>query len=260
MLTAIMIDTNELATAPWLNKLTFGGVPKMPANLEYGDIWATTDTGDLICIERKTPIDLLNSIKDKHIFYQSAGMREKSPWSYIVVTGCLRPVGCNVMIDGSGVTGWNWNSLQGALREIQEMGVVIIYCLGDEEYESTVMGLCNRNLSKEKILQPAMKSREMSYGEIVLTSLPGIGIERANTLLCLFNYNPAKALAWLTHKQSDINAQGFGDGIKRAVKSALSLGEYDELFVVNTAHYPDVADYLHNTLEIEKELQNERNR
>ena len=260
MLTAIMIDTNELATAPWLNKLTFGGVPKMPANLEYGDIWATTDTGDLICIERKTPIDLLNSIKDKHIFYQAAGMREKSPWSYIVVTGCLRPVGCNVMIDGSSVTGWNWNSLQGALREIQEMGVVIIYCLGDCEYESTVMGLCNQNHCGEKILQPAIKGREMDWSEILLTRLPGIGIDKATALLKTFDNNPARALAWMTHRKTPFKIPGIGEGLKRAAKSALSLSEYEELFVVNTAHYPDVADYLCNTLEIEKELQNERNR
>lgn len=258
MLTAVMIDTNELAVAPWLNKLTFGGVPKMPANLEYGDLLATTSTGDMIYIERKTPTDLLNSIKDKHIFYQAAGMRERSPWSYIVVTGTLRAVGGNVAIDDV-VTGWNWRSWQGASLEIQSMGVPIIHCLGDCEYEPTVMNLCNRNHCGEKILQPAIKSREMDWSEILLTSLPGIGIDKATALLGAFDDNPARALAWMTHRKTPFKIPGIAEGLKKATKAALSLGEYEEIFVINTAHYPDVADYLYNTLEIEKELQDERN-
>lgn len=254
MLTAIMIDTNEIATAPWINKLTFGGVPKMPANLEYGDLLATTETGDMVVVERKTPSDLLNSIKDNHIFAQAAGMRALSPWCYLVITGVPAATLSGNVIANERVTGWHWNAVQGALLDIQEMGVRIVYCLDENEYEATVIRLCNRERSKERIIEPTALPRVLSPGEVLLTSLPGIGLERAQRLLREFDNNPAKAIAWLTRKKSPVNVPGISDGTKRAAKASLCLGEYDEVFVLNSAHYPDVADYLYQAETIEQEI------
>jgi len=215
---------------------------------------ATTDDGDMIIIERKTPSDLLNSIRDKHIFSQAAGIGALSPWSYIVITGVLTSTASGNVVADDRITGWKWNAIQGALLEIQELGVRIVYCLGQDEYEPTVIRLCNRTRSKEKIIEPTTQPRFMSPGEVMLTSLPGIGIERAQLLLREFNNDPARALAWLTRKKSKISAAGIGEGVKRAVKSALCLGEYEEMFVLNSAHYPDVADYLYSAEKCEKEV------
>lgn len=249
-ITALMIDTNDLATAPWLKSLTFGGVPKMPTNLEWGDLIATTDTGDMVIVERKTPSDLLNSIRDNHIFAQAAGMRAMSPWSYIVITGPLTATGSGYVIANDRITGWQWDSVQGALISLQEMGVRIVFCLSDKDYEATVIRLCNRERSKERIIEPTAQPRALTPGEVLLTSLPGIGLERAQRLLREFDNNPAKALVWLTRKKAKPLA-GIGDGIKRAVKSALGLGEYEEMYTLNGAHYPDVADYLHEAEQVE---------
>ncbi len=242
-ITALMIDTNDLATAPWLKSLSFGGVPKVPTNLTWGDLLATTDNGDMVIIERKTPSDLLNSIKDNHIFAQAAGMRQTSPWSYIIVTGYLTATSSGYVIANERITGWQWDSVQGALISLQEMGVRVTYCLSDKDYESTVIRLCNRERSKERIIEPTALPRVLTPGEVLLTSLPGIGLERAQRLLREFDNNPAKALVWLTRKKAKPLA-GIGEGIKRAVKSALGLGEYEEMYTLNGAHHPEVADYL----------------
>lgn len=252
-ITAVMLDTNEAASAPWTSALTFGGIPKMTTNLSWGDIVAVTDDNNMVIIERKTASDLLNSIKDNHIFAQAAGMRELSPWVYVVITGVLLATASGHVIADGRTTGWHWDAVQGALISIQEMGVRIVYCLSENEYEATVIRLCNRERSKERIIEPTSLPRMMSSGEVLLTSLPGIGLERAQKLLREFDNNPAKALAWLTRKKATSLA-GIGDGIKRAVKSSLCLGEYDEMFVLNGAYYPDVIDYLYAAEATEKEI------
>lgn len=231
---AIMLDSNEVATAPWTNKLTFGGVPKIVTNLEWGDLIATTDQNDMIIIERKTSNDLLGSIKDKHIFAQMAGMRALSPWSYLVVCGTLTANTNGKVIADERVTGWDFNAVQGAMIDIQEMGVRIVHCLSNAEYEPTVLRLCNRERSKEKIIEPTAQPRIMSPGEAMLCSLPGIGWERAQALLTEFENRPAYALAWLTWFgfQSDVQIAGIGKGVKSNVRRALGLGETDVLEVL----------------------------
>lgn len=228
MITAVMVDSNEIATAPWIDKLTFGGVPRLVTKLEHGDIMATTDTNDVICIERKTPSDLLNSIRDKHIFKQCAGMRAQTPWAYLVVTGPPQATKDGKVIADDRVTGWNWNSMQGALLEIQDLGVKIAYCTSNKEYEATVVRLCNRERSDTKIIEPTIQSRVMSPGEAILCSLPGIAWERASKLLDEFDNDVGQALAWLTwigYTTTSVNTDiaGIGLGIKRGVRNALNI-------------------------------------
>lgn len=229
-----MIDTNEIATAPWINGLMFDGAPRIVTKLDHGDIWATTDNNDMVCIERKTPSDLLNSIKDNHIFRQVAGMRTHTPWAYVVVTGTLTATAAGKVIADERVTGWDWNAVQGALIDIQEMGVRVVYCLNSAEYEPTVLRLCGRERGKEKVIEPTAQPRIMSPGETLLCSLPGIGWDRAQALLTEFENRPAYALAWLTWFgfQSDVQIAGIGKGVKTNVRRALGLGDTDVLEVL----------------------------
>lgn len=229
-ITSIMLDSNESAVAPWTNKLSFGGVPKIVTNLEWGDIIASTDDGQIVVIERKTGSDLLNSIKDKHIFAQANGMRKLSPWSYLVICDVLAPTKDGKVIADNRVTGWRWESMQGALLDIQDLGVKIVYCTSNTEYEPTVIRLCNRERSNEKIIEPTIQSRIMSPGEAILCSLPGIAWERASKLLDEFDNDVGQALAWLTwvgYTTTSVNTDiaGIGIGIKRGVRKALNIRE-----------------------------------
>lgn len=225
MIKALLLDSREPA---WVQNLKFDNAIKAVTALEYGDAMVTTDTGDLVLIERKAPGDLLNSIKDNRLFSQVAGMRQQTSWVYVVVTGILTATLSGKVAAEERVTGWEWNSVQGALLTVQDLGGKIIYCQSDKDYECTVIRLCNRERRKEYVLEPAAAPRIMSPGEIMLTALPGIGLERAQLLLREFNNRPCDALAWLTwhrwHEEHPI--AGIGQGIKRGVRTALNIEEH----------------------------------
>ena len=84
--TGILIDQREPA---WVQGLSFGGIPVAVTLLEYGDVHVATDDGALLAIERKTPNDLLNSLRDDRLWVQLAGLRRLTPWAYLVITGQL---------------------------------------------------------------------------------------------------------------------------------------------------------------------------
>ena len=192
---ALIIDSREPA---WVQNLTFDSVPKIVTTLEFGDAWLTTDNDDLIIVERKTQTDLLGSIKDGRVFPQAQGMRSKSKWAYVVVTGPLLCSRLGKVIADERVTGWDYNAIQGAMLSIQETGVGVIFCDGDKEYETTLVRLSNRKREPGAVIEPRQHSRLMSPAEIMLTALPGIGIERAQKLITAFDGRAGVALAWLT--------------------------------------------------------------
>lgn len=223
-ISAIMIDSRE---PKWVHDLKFDGVFKAVTALEYGDAWITTDDGDMICIERKAPSDLLNSIQDDRLFCQARGIRERSPWSYIVVTGTLAATVTGLVVVDGHSTGWRFDSIWGALLTVQEMGVRVVFCGCDDDYEATVKRLCNRRRGGEYVIEATIDTREMNSGEKFLTSLPGIGIDTAKTLLEEFDNRACDALAWLTwHRwNTDFHIAGIGEGKKRAVRSAIGMDD-----------------------------------
>lgn len=200
----------------------------MVTALDYGDAWVTAANGDMICIERKAPNDLLGSIKDNRLFNQIAGIRAKTPWSYLVVTGVLTATVQGKVVADERVSGWDWNSVQGALLTVQEMGVRVVFAESDQDYEATICRLCNRERKSEFVIEPLAQPKFMSPGEIMLTALPGIGLERAQTLLREFDNRPCDALAWLTwHRWNEEHpVAGIGKGVKTGVRKALNLEDH----------------------------------
>lgn len=243
---AILIDSRE---PTWVQQLKFDGAFKMVTALDYGDAWVTTDDGDMICIERKAPDDLLNSIADERLFCQAKGIRERSAWSYVVVTGIIGATITGLATADKRSTGWQFSSVWGALLTVQEMGVRIVFCENDGDYESTVKRLCGRRRGAEYIIQPTIDSREMSDAERILTSLPGIGLTKAQLLLQEFNGRAGDALAWLTWDKCnvDFHVAGIGVGIKRTVRAAMGIDANTALEIV-----PD--EMLRVTEPVEKEM------
>ena len=234
----IMVDSREPS---WVHDLSFGGAMKMVTALDYGDAWVTASNGDMICIERKAPNDLLSSIKDNRLFNQVAGIRAKTPWSYLVVTGVLTATVQGKVVAEERVSGWDWNSVQGALLTVQEMGVRVVFTESDQDYEATVNRLCNRERKPEFIIEPLAQPKFMSPGEIMLTALPGIGLERAQTLLREFDNRPCDALAWLTwHRWNEEHpVAGIGKGIKVGVRKALNLEDWHVIDIVRDEKYQE---------------------
>jgi ERCC4-type nuclease len=226
MLQAILLDSREPSE---VQQMDFG-CPTSITMLETGDLWASCADGNLVVIERKTPNDFLASIGDNRLFLQAAKMRARSPWAYLVVTGWLTPSHDGKVIVNGRVTGWSWNSVQGALLTVQEYGVHIAYCDSDHAYVKTVKQLAERTRG-EHVLSPVNTARIMTPGEQLLCGLPGIGLERAQDLLA--DMTPAQALTWLTWLDTVSQVAGIGNGIKHNVRKALKLAEGETLTLWN---------------------------
>jgi ERCC4-type nuclease len=233
-LIAVQVDSREPAQ---IQKLTFGGVPKVVVELDAGDVVAACDDGALLAIERKTPSDLFNTLKDDRLFPQLARLRALTPFAYLVVCGGLYP-GANDTAwfdDGSALgqreSGWQWSSVQGALVHCQEMGVHVVFANGLLDFEPTVLRLAKRDRSAVRVA-PARDVTLLSEYEQVLIGLPGIGPERAQMLIQHCG-TPADALQFLADVHHiDRRVPGFGPGLKRLVRGALGLADDMELAIV----------------------------
>lgn len=215
MILSVMIDTRE---PEWVQNLTFGGVPTATIELDAGDVWAATEDATLV-IERKTPSDFLHSLRDKRLFNQCAKMQEHSPWSYVMVTGEMQRGANGKVWVGRRQTGWDWASIQGALLDIQEMGIFVVFCGGDEDFEAAVVRLANRHRGT-KYIEPVRTSHVLSPGEACLAALPGVGMERIGALL---EYTGIPALSLVALTSSDSKIPGVGPGTKAKVRAALGL-------------------------------------
>ena len=120
-ITAVIIDQRE---PEWVKQLKFNGVIVSYSVLDAGDFWVITDDNRMLVIERKTPTDLLGSLKDERLFLQMAGLQElrkEGYWPYLMISGDLQR-GANGHVVTDRETGWSWNAVQGALLSIQEIG------------------------------------------------------------------------------------------------------------------------------------------
>lgn len=248
MLTGIFLDSREPQN---IQALKFGGVPTVVTALECGDLWASCDDGELLVIERKTTADLLGSIADGRLFQQALKMRERSQWAYVIVTGFLQPTHDGMTYVDGRHTSWNWNSLQGALLDIQEMGVQVVQCCHDNDFEATVIRLAKRSRAGRVLMNTARPSRVMTAAETILTSLPGIGLERAQAILEEFP-TAAQAITWLTWPDTVAEVAGIGDGIKGGVRRALGLTQSESLTVWSNEALADMKNIMRQ--EVAKEL------
>ena len=224
---SIMIDHRE---PPAVTRLKIDNVLTTVTQLACGDIWIATTDGALLIIERKTANDLLASIADGRLFEQAAAMIQVSPWSVIAVEGTLAPsADGRTLIDGV-LVGWRWASVQGALQTVQELGVPVVYLSGVEELAPFLIRLAARDRGPVKTGGPR-KPELLAPGMVLLMSLPGIGGDRAKTLIEQAG-NAAQALSYLTDLDWTSNVIGIGDGTKNKVRDALGLDAFQKLTVI----------------------------
>lgn len=236
MITAILIDSREPA---WVQKLQFGGVPTSVAELESGDLWAVTDTGHTLVIERKTPDDLLGSIKDNRLFPQMARLAQYrygdqsqgkpvTHWPYLVICGSVVGGADGKAVTPRGQTGWNFASVQGALLSIQEMGVFIVYANNDLDFEATVLRLGERNRDQFMDILPARTENVWGAPAAFIASLPGIGLERTKAVMDWAGNVPAHALSGLVDLEIEAPVPL---ATRRKIRNFLGLREGQELAI-----------------------------
>ena len=220
-ISAVMVDARE---PDGIKALTFGGVPTTVTMLDTGDIHVVCDDSTLILIERKTGTDFLSSLKDDRIFRQCADMRRVSPWAYLVITGEFQR-GPNGKVIAERETGWAWNSVQGALLTIQELGVFVTFAAGEQDFEGCILRLAARSHEPEKLLPPERPGVSLSAAEAFLCGLPGIGPERAVVLMD-YCHTAAMALTALTCADA---IPGVPANVQRNARQVLGMAEGEVL-------------------------------
>lgn len=226
MLNAALIDNRE---PQHIQTIKIGDVVPMIQQLPTGDTWLACNDANLI-VERKTPSDLLASIADGRLFEQCAAMAKASPWSYIVVTGWLTCQHSMVVVDGQ-VSQWQMRSVQGALLTVQELGIEIVHCDGDQDYAATLLWLANRKRDAIKIKAQRRDTVMQSPAESLLCALPGISEKRAGDLL-KFCGTGAWALSYLTDNDNSNNVPGVGPGTRKRTRKVLGLKDNEFLAVL----------------------------
>lgn len=228
MITAILIDSRE---PTWIQNLKFGGIPTSILELPSGDVQAVTDDGHVLSIERKTPDDLLNTLREERLFPQMARLAEMrldqalsnqsiTYWPYLVITGSLAADKNGHLITERGETGWSHAAVWGALLNVQEMGVFVVLCNGDADFERCVLGLGKRERTAVQNIQPARPGNLLGIGHALLASLPGIGTETASKILAWAGGIPAHALAGLVDLEIEAPV---GESLRKRARQALGL-------------------------------------
>jgi ERCC4-type nuclease len=234
MLTAILIDQRE---PDWVKRLTFKNIPApIPTTvLEVGDAWLACDDGAILIVERKTPDDFLGSLADERLFSQVERLVTQYAlhgWlPYLVISGNFLHGPNRRTITARGETGWNWHAVQGALLSIQEAGVPVTFCAGDDDYGACLERLGNRE-RKPIRSAPLRGIVPLTIQEQILVSLPGIGPEKAAALL-----NESTSVAWALDLLTDLHGPKIsliGDGTRKNVRFALGLENGNRLAVVAT--------------------------
>ena len=245
---AATIDNRE---PEWVKSLTFGGVPTAVMQLDYGDIHAVCDDGCILVIERKTPDDLLNTLRDERLFPQLARLVQPkldeqsnsthvTTWPYLMITGELRrgPNG-KVLTQDRGLTGWDWDAVQGALLTVQEMGVNVIQC-SETDYEGAVIRLSRRSRGELRLLPPRVPNI-LGAQAAILASLPGIGIEHTLKIMQWAGGHLGHALSGLT--TLDIPAP-VGLATRKKIRQVLGLADNQEFVVTVDEQDHEVLDVM----------------
>jgi len=233
-ISAVMIDNRE---PPWVQGLKFGGIPTAIVCLEVGDVHAVTEDGSLIIVERKTPDDLLGTLREERLFPQMARMAQmrtaqglyegkSTVWPYLLITGSLAATAGGNVVTGQRDTAWSFASVQGALLSIQEMGVFVHQCAGDGDFENCILRLGSRERKSVQYILPPRPAQNLGPGVNLIAALPGIGVERALEILKWAGNSPAVALSGLT----DLAIQApIGQAYRKRIRHVLGLKDTQQL-------------------------------
>lgn len=237
MITAILCDSRE---PTWVKELKFGDAPVSITTLDVGDIWVACDDGAMLIVERKTPDDFLNSLREDRLLVQAqhlAEMRKQGYWPYIMITGEFERLPDGTIKTPERLTNWHWSSVQGAMLTIQEMGVPVIHCAGDKDLREAIIRLSNRKRDPMLLMPPMRAAKVLGPAEAMIAAIPGIGVERSVQVIELCT-TAAWALCALTDKVSKI--PGVPNSVKTNLRHILGLEDHSQLIITEDESGADV--------------------
>jgi len=203
--------------------------------LEVGDLQVLTSDGCILLVERKTPNDFLNTLSDDRLFSQLAPMADQvlggklngfaMYWGFLVITGDLA-LGPDKKVVTDRVTGWNYGAVQGALASVQEMGITVLHCAGDGDFKDCIHRIAKRNRDTSTPILAPKPPMPVGLSGDILTSLPGIGLERVMEVLRWSKGNVAHALCGITDLEIDCP---LGPKTRQNIRKALGLRDQEEI-------------------------------
>lgn len=129
MIDYIFVDVKQPSTFKHQIQKGFDNVTIKNLGDHAGDVLIRLKDGRIILIEiKEVPGDFIASIVDKRLFKQAEGMREITPWSFLLMSGDFS-YDSELFVLGIGSNGygrmgtWNRNAMEGALRAVRARGV-----------------------------------------------------------------------------------------------------------------------------------------
>lgn len=194
----LLVDDREPVDAA-LRLNSYGGIDATVQRNDFCD-YLFFPHGKICGIERKTISDLLGSMASKRLVEQMHRLVKETDIGFLLREGSFKRSGGGKIsyysprdprANGDWVeTGWDWNSFQGKMLDIQLLGVHIVDCpiVGDYPQEIARMVI---NLSKEEHKwlkerqRPEVFTNDSQYENAVwsLCALRGMGPETAEVLL-----------------------------------------------------------------------------
>jgi hypothetical protein len=184
--------------------------------------------GQILAV-RYLPVQaMLSELRQGRLLAKLAELRERSPWSYLIVSGTLAPLGSGKTRVNDNDTGWEWSAVQGALVSIQEMGVAL-YTIKTETYLGDTLYLLAKRDRTAKRLRHPREALFVTPSEDVIMALPGLSEARAMDILTWAGNSAARALDGLCDPLCEV--PGVSKEQKERIRLSLGLNTSETLAI-----------------------------
>ena len=212
----VLIDQKQPAI---LDHLDYAGAIVTRAPLAAGSLNLIAHDGTLLAIERLPVESLFMAIQRGTLIDRAAALKALTPWAYLVIVGTMASDKHGKAIIAGQPTGWSWQSIQGGLITVQELGVIVVSCASDNQLGELLRMLAQHNRGPAKVA-PLREALFLTPAEQILLAIPGIGETKAESLLTTCE-TAARALVALTNPT--YAPPGVGPKTIAAARQALGL-------------------------------------
>ncbi|MBD3407077.1 MAG: hypothetical protein GF411_13245 [Candidatus Lokiarchaeota archaeon] len=231
-LARMIIASNE---REWAQKVTCGlnssqvAFDDNPKAVDYM-LYCIGDDGQLFvrAIERKTPSDFLNTMKERRLDAELHRLLEDPDWwPYLLITGYFSSnKDRRIVVNGHIETGWHENAVYGKLRQVQADGIIVTHCRSDHHLEDALLHIATSDIG-EKRIYPRRATRELSKGERVLESFDGVGIDLIERLKEYAGPQLFMQLMALLHPNTPNDIVGYGADRNNKIREIMGfVGEF----------------------------------